>query len=125
MLWVDDEPSGNGNEIEAFEAVGVLVDTSASTEDALRKIDARGADGYAAIISDMVRPNDERAGFTLLDAVRRRGIATPLIIYSRTRDPQFRAQQATQMGVSGTPQTPEELFRLVTAFCKPRTTVSA
>ena len=42
---------------------------------------------FDAIISDMGRPPDSRAGYTLLEAVRGSGDQTPYFIYAGSRDP--------------------------------------
>lgn len=74
VLWVDDRPSNNVFERQALEALGIQIDLSTSTEDALEKIRRRS---YDLIISDMGRPPDERAatrswtGFEKLGTRRR------------------------------------------------------
>lgn len=68
VLWVDDRPSNNIYERAALEALGIRVTISPSTEDALRKMRMTR---YAAIISDMGRPSDQQAGYTLLVLQRR------------------------------------------------------
>ena len=42
--------------------------------------------GVDVIISDMHRPGDERAGYTLLESLRARGDQTPYVIYTSTCD---------------------------------------
>ena len=64
VLWVDDNPSNNVLEIRSLEALGVRTITSTSTEDALQKV---GTTQFDVIISDMGRPPDPRAGYTLLE----------------------------------------------------------
>lgn len=66
VLWVDNLPSNNRYERTMLHALGMFVDLSTSTEDALAKVAARG--GYDVIISDMGRPHDAQAGYTLLAA---------------------------------------------------------
>jgi CheY-like chemotaxis protein len=63
-LWVDDFPNNNIYERQALEALGVNFVLATSTEEALKKISRQRFD---AIISDMGRPPDSRAGYTLLD----------------------------------------------------------
>jgi PleD family two-component response regulator len=63
VLWVDDNPSNNYYERSALKALGIQFTLSTSTEDALAKV---GSNKYDAIISDMSRPPDRRAGYTLL-----------------------------------------------------------
>ena len=75
VLWVDDRPENNLFERRALEALGMHLTLSKSTEDALHKTQLSH---YDVIISDMGRPPDPRAGYTLLDALRKRGDRTPL-----------------------------------------------
>ena len=79
VLWVDDNPNNNSYERQALEALGVSFVLSISTDEALKKISRQRFD---AIISDMGRPPDSRAGYTLLDKVRSSGDQTPFIIYA-------------------------------------------
>jgi CheY-like chemotaxis protein len=110
ILWVDDRPGGNNYERQALEALGMRVDISTSTEDALARIDWRP---YDLIISDMGRPPDMRAGYTLLDKLRARGDQTPFLIYASSRAPQHIAE-ARQHGAIGCTNLATELVKIVT-----------
>jgi hypothetical protein len=82
-LWVDDRPANNVIEMQSMEKLlGVKFVTKISTEDALEELTAH-PDEFAFVITDMSRPGDPRAGYTLLDEMRARGITAPVIIYSR------------------------------------------
>jgi CheY-like chemotaxis protein len=109
ILWVDDRPENNLYERRALEAFGVRSTLSTSTEDALRKSELSP---YDAIISDMGRPPDPRAGYTLLDALRKRGDRTPFVIYAGSNAPEHKAE-ARKHGALGSTNRPEELFQLV------------
>ncbi len=109
VLWVDDTPSNNVYERRALEALGVHVTLSTSTEDALQKLQLRK---YDAVISDMSRPPDNQAGYTLLEQMRRLGIKTPFIIYAGSNRPEYKAE-ATRKGAFGLTNSPQELFELV------------
>lgn len=109
VLWVDDRPDNNRYEQQALEALGVRFVLSTSTEDALAKTQHRTFD---AIISDMGRPPDSRAGYTLLDALRSRGDQTPFIIYSGSRAPEHIAE-ARSHGALGCTNRPQELVEMV------------
>lgn len=79
LLWVDDRPTNNIFECRALEALGIRTMLSITTEDALNKtLHSRMITSY----SYMGRPPDARAGYTLLDALRKRGDQTPFIIYA-------------------------------------------
>jgi CheY-like chemotaxis protein len=92
-----------------LEALGVRFVLSTSTEDALAKTLHRTFD---AIISDMGRPPDARAGYTLLDALRKRGDQTPFIIYAGSRLPEHVAE-ARRRGAVGCTNRPQELIEMV------------
>jgi CheY-like chemotaxis protein len=67
------------HERQALEALGVRFVLAKSTDEAVEKLN-RGS--FDAIISDMGRPPDPRAGYTLLDKLRGAGDRTPFIIYA-------------------------------------------
>ena len=108
-LWVDDRPSNNVHERQALEALGCRFVLATSTEDALEKLKQNRVD---AIISDMGRPPDPQAGYTLLDRLRTAGDQTPFIIYASSRAPEHRAE-ARRRGAVGTTNRPDELFEMV------------
>jgi CheY-like chemotaxis protein len=110
ILWVDDRPDNNRFERQALEALGIRIELSTSTDDALMMI----RDGpYDLIISDMGRPPDERAGYTLLDALRDDGDQTPFVIYAGSRAAKH-VQEARQHGAIGSTNLHHELFAIVT-----------
>ena len=110
VLWVDDNPGNNRYERQAMEALGVRFALSTSTEDALEQLKRQSFD---LIISDMSRPPDDRAGYTLLDTLRSRGDRTPYMIYASSRSPEH-VQEARKHGALGCTNSPEELTRVVT-----------
>lgn len=109
VLWVDDRPDNNIHERRALEALGVTFVLSTSTEGALEKLKQQSFD---AIISDMGRPPDRQAGYTLLDKLRASGDRTPLIIYAGSGASKHRAE-ARRRGASGCTNLADELFELV------------
>lgn len=109
VLWVDDRPSNNVHERQALEAVGITFVLATSTEEALEKVKRQSFD---AIISDMSRPPDSQAGYTLLDKLRGSGNRTPFIIYAGSRAPEHRAE-ARRLGAIGCTNRPDELFEMV------------
>ena len=111
VLWVDDRPSNNRYERTVLHALGMYVDLSTSTDDALAKVTVRG--GYDVIISDMGRPSDEQAGYTLLAELRRVGVMTPFVIYATSRDPAH-FDESVRRGAEGCTNRPNELVELVT-----------
>jgi CheY-like chemotaxis protein len=109
VLWVDDRPDNNRYERQALEALGVRFILSMSTDDALIKTQHRTFD---AIISDMGRPPDARAGYTLLDALRARGDQTPFVIYAGSRAAEHVAE-SRRHGALGCTNRPQELIQMV------------
>jgi CheY-like chemotaxis protein len=109
VLWVDDQPNNNGNERQALAALGIRFVLATSTDQALDMI-KRG--WFDAIISDMGRPPDQQAGYTLLDRLRADGDQTPFIIYSGSRAPEHFAE-AKRRGAVGCTNRPDELFEMV------------
>lgn len=111
VLWVDDRPNNNMYERQALEALGLRIDLSTSTEDALVKV---GLKNYDLIISDMGRPPDNRAGYTLLAKLQDAGHSVPFIIYAGSRETKH-VQEARQRGALGTTNRPQELLEMVTS----------
>lgn len=109
ILWVDDRPSNNLFERQALAALGFRFVLSTSTEDALSRLKQQSFD---VIISDMGRPPDSQAGYTLLDAVRNAGVRTPFFIYAGSRAAEHRAE-AAKRGAQGVTNRPDELFDMV------------
>lgn len=109
VLWVDDRPGNNIHERQSLEALGVSFVLAKSTEEALDKVKSQSFD---AIISDMGRPPDPRAGYTLLDALRANGNQTPFIIYAGSRAPEHQGE-ARGRGAVGCTNRPNELFEMV------------
>ena len=109
ILWVDDRPDNNFYEREALKRYGVEFKLATSTDEALKILSSAKFD---VIISDMGRPPDPRAGYTLLEAVRSKGDNTPYLIYAGSRAPQH-AAEAERRGAQGTTNRPDELIRIV------------
>jgi CheY-like chemotaxis protein len=108
ILWVDDRPNNNVVERKAMEAYNIEFTLALSTGDALAKL--RG-NRFDAIISDMSRPQDARAGYTLLQALRESGDNTPYFIYAgpRSSDPKS-VREAKDRGAQGSTDRPSELI---------------
>lgn len=110
ILWADDRPSNNTFEQNALTSLGFDIETAVSTEEALAKTRRQR---YDVIISDMGRPGDDRAGYTLLRELRSAGTEVPFIIYAGSNAPEHRAE-ARRNGAFGTTNNPGELVQLVT-----------
>jgi len=110
-LWVDDRPSNNIFERQSLEALGVSFVLATSTEEALERLAKQKFD---VIISDMGRPPDSRAGYTLLEKLRSSGDQTPFVIYAGSNAPEHKAE-ARSRGALGSTSRASELFAYVLA----------
>lgn len=110
-LWVDDVPANNTSLKQSFEKLhNIVFDLSLSTEDALTKVKTTA---YQVIISDMSRPPDQRAGYTLLERLQAAGFTVPFIIFAaRGGEPANRAE-AQQRKAFGMTNSPQELLQLL------------
>jgi CheY-like chemotaxis protein len=108
-LWVDDRPDNNINERQSLEALGIRFVLARSTDEALDRIAAQRFD---IVISDMGRPPDPRAGYTLLDGLRASGNRVPFVIYAGSDAEEHKAE-ARRHGAVGSTNRASELFRLV------------
>jgi CheY-like chemotaxis protein len=109
ILWVDDRPENNTREVNAMTTLGMHVMTCLSTDEALERL-ARS--DFDVVISDMSRPPDREAAYTLLRAMRDAGHTTPFIIYAGAVSQEHR-QEAEQLGALGITNRPQELLDLV------------
>lgn len=111
ILWVDDHPDNNIWERKAFEAYNIRFVLAESTEEAQAHLKVRSFD---AIISDMARKGDRRAGFTLLSLVRSAGLTTPVFFYCGAQAPNLVGETARRGG-QGVTNNPDELISMVVA----------
>lgn len=110
ILWVDDRPENNVYERNALESLGIKVSISTSTESALKML---SRNNYDVIISDMGRPPDQRAGYTLLSEIKKMGIDTPFIIYASGANLPKHKAKAQQRGAYGSTNRATELLEMV------------
>lgn len=110
VLWVDDRPRNQVDERNAFAVLGLQMTLSASTEDALKKLRMKK---YQVIISDMGRPSDPRAGYTLLEQLPKLNRTTPFIIYSRQGSFPKNKAEARKRGAYGSTDHVQELVEMV------------
>ncbi len=111
ILWVDDNPDNNIYERHAMEAYNVKFELAKSTGEALAKLRNSRFD---AIISDMGRVGDSRAGYTLLEAVRESQDQTPYFIFSSASTPEYLAR-AQSKGAQWSTNISEQLIAKVLA----------
>ena len=109
ILWVDDRPENNVYERQSLEALGARFIISKSTDEALAQLRSQHVD---VVISDMGRPPDSRAGYTLLKALRTGGNRVPFVFYAGSNAPEHRAE-ALANGAQGSTNRASELFEYV------------
>jgi CheY-like chemotaxis protein len=110
ILWVDDNPLNNANEVTALRKIGFVVTQVQDTEAGLQELEHHPHD---MVISDMGRGTDTFAGYTLLQAIRARQNPVPFIIYSAEGSkPEHRAA-AIQRSALGSTDYPHELLELI------------
>ena len=110
ILWVDDKPSNNTFIRHALETLGIRFTICISTDDAIKELKSSSFD---AIISDMSRPPDFHAGFTLLEKLKQMKINIPFIIYARGGNkPQFK-EEALNKGAYDSASGPQGLYKTI------------
>jgi CheY-like chemotaxis protein len=112
-LWADDKPDNNRWERRALESYGIRFELAPDTDAAMRAVAEKGP--FAAIISDMGRPGDPQAGYTLLEHLRQAGVATPYFVYTTVGMAATLAPSAVQAGAHGVTGNPDALVEMVVA----------
>ena len=117
LLWVDDHPENNVSIVRALQGLGISVDTVLSTREALAHLERQT---YGLIISDLGRFEDGEeqpmAGKDLLDALKERGITTPVIIFAGARGKQLE-QELLAAGASLVSQRASQVFEEAVRIC--------
>jgi CheY-like chemotaxis protein len=106
---VDDRPDNNIIERHSMAAYNIDFVVAQSTGQALAELRKQQFD---AIISDMARPADSHAGYTLLEAVRGSGDQTPYFIYAGSKTPAH-VREALGRGAQGMTNMGDELLQMV------------
>ena len=109
VLWVDDRPDNNRWERTALESYGIRFELAESTSDALA---AAARVSFAAIISDLGRGYERRAGLDLLSSLRASGSTAPYFIYTSSRAARWLGEIDAVQGVTA---DPDELVAMVVA----------
>jgi CheY-like chemotaxis protein len=107
-LWVDDNPDFNLYENLMLQDLGLSITQATSTESALEYLRHRH---FSLVITDLTRNEDEEAGLSFVEALRKCDRRVPVIVYAF--DPGDRAQRATELGVSHITVTPAQLLNAV------------
>jgi len=78
ILWVDDHPEFNHNEIRMFKQLGVDLDTAFTSEQAKRMLDNSK---YDIVFSDISRGDNPQAGLKFLDELKDSRVRSKFIFY--------------------------------------------
>lgn len=105
ILWVDDNPCNNKDEIEAFRKLGIRVETVRSNDEAEMAVQSRQ---YDLIISDIHRPESPTAGLELPERLSKVTGQVPPVCY-------YVGEATSPLTPDGHPVTdaPSELFSVV------------
>jgi CheY-like chemotaxis protein len=106
ILWVDDHPKNNVNEMKVLEQFGVEIDQARNSTEAMSRLLGRSFD---LIVSDMERDGNHEAGFDLLRNLRAANCTIPLVFYVGKLDP----KRSAPIGAFGIADQPEPLIHLV------------
>lgn len=110
ILWVDDHPDNNVFVQRALEALDIEVKIARSTDEAVAVL---RRERFAAVISDMGRPPDPRAGYTLLSEVRQGGYDGPFYLFAIEGSLEPNRAEARERGAQGSTDRADELIRMV------------
>jgi CheY-like chemotaxis protein len=104
IFWVDDKPKNNSFLIAALRERGHVVDTALTTNEGIKKFKENS---YDIVISDMGRPEDEKAGITLAKKIHSLRSGVPYFIFcggwaARNLRDEALANGVTEITSSGT-----------------------
>lgn len=99
LLWIDDEPSSTRTERSALTALGVVIDTATSDDDARLRM---ATERYDVIISDIARGDRSDAGLAFVSTIREHDQAVPIIFYIRNVSPDL-GTPANALGLTNRP----------------------
>lgn len=117
ILWVDDHPENNRQEVHVFESRRIAVYSVTSTRDAL---DLLAMYDYDAVISDMGRGGRPLAGIDLVREMRARRDYTPFYLYT-IKPSQAQRDLLATAGGQGVAVTPEGLYAFLLPGFEART----
>lgn len=83
VLWIDNHPENNVQEVDLLRNIGLVVDLAESSEEASA---ALGLKSYQVIVSDRSRSGNRREGFDFHHSLLDRGIDLPFVFYVGTKE---------------------------------------
>ncbi len=106
ILWVDDVPENNFNEIKMLHQLRADVETAHGTDEALDRL---GKQAFDIILSDLKRGDDAAAGLKMLDRLKDSHPTLPVVYYVGEFDP-TRGVPPLAFGLTN---RPDELLHLI------------
>lgn len=108
ILWVDDDSAATLPERRILHELGFFVDPVGTTSAAVAAL-RKGVAGhsYDLLISDIARPENDKAGLDMLKELKAAGLVVPVVFYV------LRLREGTPPGSFGITNRPDELMRLV------------
>jgi CheY-like chemotaxis protein len=97
ILWVDDKPRNNSYLVATLEERGVRVDTALSTLEGVAQFKKMA---YDIVVSDMGRPESEKAGIDLTRKIKLVSPQTPVYIFCGTWAARTLRAEALAAGVA-------------------------
>lgn len=106
ILWVDDVPENNFNEIKMLHQLRADVETARSTDEALEKLEKQTVD---IVVSDLKRGDNPAAGLEMLDRLKTTRPALPVVFYVGTFEP----ARGVPPYAFGLTNRPDEMLHLI------------
>ncbi|MEL1263290.1 response regulator [Pseudoxanthomonas putridarboris] len=110
ILWVDDNPRNNSFLVASLEDRGVHVDTALSTDQAMAAFRKKH---YDIVLSDMGRPEGEKAGIDLTRQIKSIRPDTPVFIFCGSWAARHWRKEALEAGASGITSSGTSLLSLL------------
>ena len=108
VLWVDHEPNAHAQERLAFTTLTIDVVLANDVPAALAACSQRS---FSLIITSLDRPDEPKAAFRLIEALRSRNVAAPVVVYDAMTETD--RADARRRGLLDGADNPQDLLRLV------------
>jgi CheY-like chemotaxis protein len=114
ILWVDDTPSNNRNEMRMLAAFGVSITVAATSDEAVeaQRTATAQSQPFNLVLSDISRElpkHDPKAGLAMLPRLRQEGFRQPVIFYVG----EYARDMGTPADAFGITNRPDELLHMV------------
>ena len=108
VLWLDDRPENNSDEIDLLQKLGIDV-TCVTTDASALEVLRNASPEFDIMLSDIDRAGSDRAGVDFLQTLRKENLGIPVIFYVSKLDI-GRPNPATSFGITN---RPDELLHLI------------